>query len=51
MHLRPKGIGDRGISSRANSRLIRRPSNALTAERHWRPEGLGEAVQDVRTAQ
>ncbi len=35
MHLRPKGIGDRGGLGEV-CQILLGPSNALTAERHWR---------------
>ncbi len=37
MHLRPKGIGDE--TQVLVHGLLELPSNALTAERHWRRVG------------
>ncbi len=39
MHLRPKGIGD-AVSTVMVYTRGRLPSNALTAERHWRLGGV-----------
>ncbi len=39
MHLRPKGIGDDLVAD-AETPQGAGPSNALTAERHWRPQSL-----------
>ncbi len=42
MHLRPKGIGD--VVAVHSLDVIQGPSNALTAERHWRPRGRGSGL-------